>query len=253
MRSGDAGIGIADRQGIDEAGFEVRSDRRHEVMGIAAPERAMHALALTQHGVGDLDLARCRLFAAFRIGAERDDDRGMRRHGLARQVDRRQRQCAGERAERIVDEDAADVILLQQRLHGAAGEVLVAARQIDQVGAAIGGDDQLGLVFIRADEGIAGLRIGVVGDGLEPVVGIEQRQVERLGEIDGQESQRQETFRCVGIGALDGRGGLALLGDGREAVIRRNHDVGIGSEAEIVQRLAQLSEIVVGILDGGQR
>ena len=40
--------------GIDIAGFEVRSDRRHEVHGVAAAEAAVHALALPQHGVGDL-------------------------------------------------------------------------------------------------------------------------------------------------------------------------------------------------------
>ena len=63
-------------QRIDIAGFEVRPDRGHEVHGVAAAETAMHALALPQHGVGDL---RPSSWSAPRslldIGAEIDDDR----------------------------------------------------------------------------------------------------------------------------------------------------------------------------------
>jgi hypothetical protein len=36
-------------------------------------------------------------------------------------------------------------------------------------------------------------------------------------------------------------------------VIGGDDDVGRGTEAEIIERLAQLREIVVGVLDAGQR
>ena len=55
--------------------FEVRSLHGHEIPGVGAAERAVHALALLQNGIGDLDRAAHRL-AAHRIeGAEADRDR----------------------------------------------------------------------------------------------------------------------------------------------------------------------------------
>ena len=64
---------------VDEAGFEVGADRRHEIHGVGAAEAAVHALALLQAGVGDFHRAHHRLIAAGRIGAEIDHDRRPRR------------------------------------------------------------------------------------------------------------------------------------------------------------------------------
>ena len=96
MGDGAADIGIARRRRIDELRFEVRSLHGHEVPGVGAAERAVHALALLQNGIGDLDRAAHRL-AAHRVeGAEADRDRGMRRNRRAFERNRRQaRACRG--------------------------------------------------------------------------------------------------------------------------------------------------------------
>ena len=173
---------------------------------------------------------------------------------LPRRLMLRQRQRAGEAAERVVDEQAGDVILLEQRLDGLGRQLLVLVRQIDQVRAAIGGDDEIGLGRdpcrarrCRPWDGLVALDRGVL------VVGIEQRQVERLGEVERQKAHRQEVLRRVVIADLGRGAGLAFLGDGREAVVGLDHDVGGGGEAELVQRLAELGEVVVGVLDAGHR
>jgi hypothetical protein len=61
-----ADIGVAGRGLIGETGFEVGTDRGHEVHGIGAAEAAVHALALLQAGVGDLHRAPHRLGATGR-------------------------------------------------------------------------------------------------------------------------------------------------------------------------------------------
>ena len=83
---------------------------------------------------------------------------------LALEAELRHRQRAGEIPELVVDEDAADVILFQQRLDGAVRELAVLAGNIDQVRSAIGGDHQIGLGGILAEHAVAGLGMGVVGD-----------------------------------------------------------------------------------------
>ena len=93
-------------------------------------------------------------------------------------------QRAGKTAEFVVDEDAADIVLFEQRLDRALRQFLVVVRQIDQVRSAIGGDHEVGLGGIIAEQAVAGLRMGAVGHARVLVVGIEQRQIERLGEID---------------------------------------------------------------------
>ena len=68
-----------------------------------------------------------------------------------------------------------------------------------------------------------------------------------------QEARRQEARRHVGIVALGRGAGLALLRDGREAVVGRDDDVGVVGEPELAERVLQLLEIVVGVLDRGER
>ena len=41
--------------------------------------------------------------------------------------------------------------------------------------------------------------MGVVADARVLVIGVEQRQVERLRKINGEEAEWQEAFRCIGI------------------------------------------------------
>ena len=108
----------------------------------------MHALALPQHGVGDLDRAIGRLLAARRPGTEIDHDRRGGRHRLALQPELRHRQRAGETAELVIHEDAADVVLLQQRLDRAPRQLALLAGNIDQVGSAVGRDHEIGLRWI---------------------------------------------------------------------------------------------------------
>ncbi len=93
----------------------------------------------------------------------------------------------------------------------------------------------------------------VIGNAGVLVVRIEQRQVQRFRKIDREKTHRQEILGGVLIGRFRRRAGLALLRYGRKAVISRDHDVGGGRETEIVECLAQLRQIVVGILDAGQR
>ena len=63
-------------------------------------------------------------------------------------------------------------------------------------------------------------------DRLVLVVGIVQRQIERLGKIDGKESGRQQSGRHVGIARLRGRAGVAFLGNCREAVVGGDDNIG---------------------------
>ena len=159
LRDGAAEIGVAGRRRIDELRFEVRSLHGHEIPGIGAAERAVHALALLQDGVGDFDRAAHRL-AAHRIeGTEIDRDRRMRRDRAAFERDVVERQSAGEFAELCIDEQAADVILRQKRIDDALGHRLVAVGNIDQIGTAIGGDHDFRLVAVAADEPVAVLGV----------------------------------------------------------------------------------------------
>src|SRR5205814_236561 len=97
-------VGIADRERIDISAFEVRTDRRHEIQGVAAAKTAVHALALPQHGVGDFDGAIDRLVASGHIGTEVDHDGWRRRHRLTLQPELRHRQRPWKATETVIDE-----------------------------------------------------------------------------------------------------------------------------------------------------
>ena len=178
---------------------------------------------------------------------------GMRRDRLALEAEPRHRQRAREVPELVVDEDAADIILFEQRLDDTVRELALLARNIDQVRSAVGGDHHIGLGGILAEHAIAGLRMGVVGHARVLVVGIVQRQVQRFRKVDRKEAHGQEILRRVFVGNFRRWAGLALLRYRREAVIGRDDDVGRRGEAEFVQRLAQLGEVVVRVLDAGHR
>ena len=73
--------------------------------------------------------------------------------------------------------------------------------------------------------------MGVVGDAGVLVVGVEQRQVQRLRQIDGNEAHRQEILRRVFVGDFCRGAGLAFLRDRRETVVGGDDDVGRRGEA----------------------
>ena len=104
-----------------------------------------------------------------------------------------------------------------------------------------------------SQEPVSGLRVGIVGNRRILVVGIEQRQAKRFRKIDGKKAHREEIFRRVLVADLGRRTGFALLGDGRKTVVGSDNDVGRCGEPEIVKRLAQLGQIVIGIFDAGER
>ena len=64
-------------------------------------------------------------------------------------------------------------------------------------------------------------------------VGLEQRQAERLGEVDGKETRRQLAGRHVGIVELCCGAGRALFGDDGEAVIGGDEHVGRRLQSEL--------------------
>jgi hypothetical protein len=84
-------------------------------------------------------------------------------------------------------------------------------------------------------------------------IGIEQRQAEIRRQVEGEESGRQQAPRHVRVGRTPGRARRALLRDRGEAVIGRDDDVGGVGEPEGVERGPQRPEIVVGVLDRGER
>ncbi len=252
-REGLADIGIADGYLIDEPRLEVRPDRGHEIHGIGPAKAAMHALTLLIAGVGDDDGTQGRRIAAGGERAEIDDDRRLWGDRLAFEVDRGERQRSRKSAERVVDEEATHIVLRQQRLDDACRQVAVQARQVDQIGAAIGGNDHVGLGGILADQSVAGARSSILGHASVLVVRIEQPKTERLGKVDGQEAARQEPRRNVSIAGFGCEAGRTFLRDGRKAVVGRDDNVGGGGKVKLVERLAQLLEIVVSVLDGGAR
>src|SRR5262245_20445981 len=63
MRDGLAHVCIADWRFGNEARFEIRPDRCHEIHGIGKAEAAVHALTLLQNGIRHFDCAQDRLFA----------------------------------------------------------------------------------------------------------------------------------------------------------------------------------------------
>ena len=134
----------------------------------------------------------------------------------------------------------------------AASSVLV--RQIDQVRAAIGGDDEIGLRRdpcrarrCRPWDARCRRRRAFLS------LGSNSGRSSALARSMRQKAHRQEVLRHVVVAELGRGAGLALLGDGREAVVGGDHDVGVGGEPELVQRLAELGEVVVGVLDAGHR
>ena len=134
-------------------GLEVRSDRRHEIHGVATAEAAMHALTLAQCSVGDLDRAIGRRLATIAgKRAEVDDDGGCGRCSIALEVDRRHRQRAREGTDGVIGRNAARVILAQQRIDDAPGQPAISTWQIDQIRPAIGGDNHIGMGGIASNQ-----------------------------------------------------------------------------------------------------
>src|SRR5215467_10547201 len=110
---GLADIGVAHGCLVAKTCLEVGTSGSHEVHCISPAETAMHPLPLLKAGVSDLDSADQRLVAAGRKGAEIDRDCWNRRQRRTFQIDRGQRERAGELAKRIINKETADVILCQ--------------------------------------------------------------------------------------------------------------------------------------------
>ena len=72
----------------------------------------MHALTLLQASIADSDGTQQWIFAIGSVGTEIDDDRRMRRRASALQVDRGERQRAGNAAKLVMHEQTADIVLL---------------------------------------------------------------------------------------------------------------------------------------------
>ena len=135
----------------------------------------------------------------------------MRHDRLALEAEPRHRQRTREIPELVIDEDAADVILLQQRLDGAVRQLAFLAGNVDQVRSAVGRDHEIGFRRVLSQHAVTGLGMGIVGHGCILVVGIVQRQVQRFGKVDRDEAHREEVLRRVLVGRLRRRTGLALL------------------------------------------
>ena len=82
---------------------------------------------------------------------------------------------------------------------------------------------------------------------------VEQRQAERLGQVDAQKAARQETRLHVRIGERRRDAAWALQRLGGKAVVGGDHDVGGGVEPLGLQRIAQGLQVVGRIAHGGQR
>jgi len=74
---------------VDESRFEIRTYGGHEIHRVGAAEASVHALPLSQAGVGHLRRAQHRHVATRSKRAEVDDDGGARRDGAAREIELR--------------------------------------------------------------------------------------------------------------------------------------------------------------------
>ena len=157
----------------------------------------------------------------------------------AAQADRTQRKRAGERAEVIIDEETAHVILREQEIDHPLRERVVFARQVNKIGATVCRRDHIRLRWIVPDHPVStqGL-VSTVPDRRILRIGIVQRQAKFLGEVDREESGRQEPDRNIIIGRPCGSARFALLGYRRETVVRRYNNICCRGKAELIQRFA---------------
>src|SRR5262249_46118606 len=130
---------------------------------------------------------------------------------------------------------------------------LVAIGYVDQIRAAVRRDDHLRLVAITADKPVAVLAVLAFANGAVAVVRIDQRQIERMRQIERYESERQMTRQRVGEFRFDRGAGLALLRNRGKAVIRGGDDIGIIEKSELIDGRTDTSEIIVGIADRSER
>ncbi len=102
----------------------------------------MHALPFLQGSIGNLD-GREQIAWLELEGLETHDDRRARHAGRALQRYCTQRQGARDSAQDGIDEERADVVLAAQKLNNLTCHGAVVVGDIDEVGAATGGDDDL--------------------------------------------------------------------------------------------------------------
>src|SRR5215469_10378540 len=190
MSDGLSNVGIACWRSVDKAAFKAWANRRHKIHGVGTAEAAMHALALLQDRIGDVDGAHYRPLALGRVGAEIDYNRrsGCARHAV--QIDRRKRQRAWETPDFTVDKQPADIVLSQESVDHLTREAGIFTRNINEVRPAVGGDHNIGLFGIAADKSIASAGVVSRFNHLVLVVGIVERRVERFSKVDRNETRR---------------------------------------------------------------
>ena len=93
-----------------------------------------------------------------------------------------------------------------------SAQVFVAVRQINQIRPAVGGDDDFGIGSVAADQPVAEFRMRAWRHGFVTVVRIDQRQAQRLRQVERDEAERQLAFRRVGklIGTPPEKSDVAL-------------------------------------------
>ena len=122
MRGRHTDIGITGRRWIHKPQAKTRTDGSHEVTRVGPAKATVHALPLLQRVVRNCYAAHQRLAATRRKGTKVDDDRGQRSYCGTFEIDRAQRQSSRYAAERVVDKQAADVILSEQHVDNLANQ-----------------------------------------------------------------------------------------------------------------------------------
>ena len=187
-------VGVAYRRGIGKTGFEIRSDRCHEIPRIGAAERAVHSLAGFQRRVGDFRSTHQKRHAAIDgMGCKAHDERRLRREGGAFQVYRAHGQRAGNLSKSIVREYAADVVFTRKNVGNFRRERFgIWTWKIDMIRAAIGNDNhvRIGRIVTQCSRSEGGQVAGFVIDRRILVEWVKHRQTQTVSKIDGHKSGR---------------------------------------------------------------
>ncbi len=275
-------IDIADGQRVDEVLLEVGADGGHVVPGLIAGEGSVVSLAFLEVGVGDLDAG---LEVAGMEGEafEADDDGGGGEVGGADEADGAEGESSGAGggggAEGIVGEDGADIVEVGEGSDGGFDDGGIFAGDVEEVGTAISGDDEAGVggvevLDLLAEDGVAAdgvlrgfaaeedlLVDGIASGGAD--FWIEEALVGEEREVDGEEAcgEGESGLGLIVAGGLVGERGSGVAdggvggvefaaGDGGEAVVGGDEDVGGGFEGGmLVEVVEDLGKAVVGVVE----
>src|SRR5262249_37327908 len=126
-------------------------------------------------------------------------------------------------------------------------------RQPDFVAAAVGGDDDLRMLHVGAQHRAAAAGREALFDRELRAVRLEDRQLQKISEIEREEALRQISGGIVAERLLRTWARLAFLRDGREAVIGGDEDVCVRREALLLQCVTQRAERIRSEPDRGER